>query len=70
NRDNSRDSRFFFFFPRENIIGEALIIWLPFVKTALDEKGHALGEDSYQFKYGLKEFWKNIRWDRFGKKII
>lgn len=54
NRNNSRDSRFWMFLPKENIIGRASMVWL----TCEDK-----------FKFPLLSFLCNpasIRWSRMG----
>lgn len=55
NRDQSQDSRFWGFVPRENLKGKALFIWL-----SLNYEGVACKNE-----FGLK-----MRWGRFGRKII
>lgn len=54
NRDESKDSRFWGFVPRENLKGKAEFIWL-----SLNSEGVPCRAD---FGFG-------IRWDRFGKRI-
>lgn len=56
NRDQSQDSRFWGFVPRENLKGKAEYIWL-----SLNYEGVSCPTDVGFFK---------IRWDRFGRKII
>lgn len=60
NRDQSHDSRLWGMVPRENLKGKAIYIWL-----SLD---HERTECEYNF-INPKVF-PNIRWDRFGRKII
>ena len=57
NRNNSRDSRFWMFLPKENIIGRASMVWL-----TCEEK----------FKFPLLSFLCNpmsIRWSRMGYMV-
>lgn len=56
NRDQSQDSRFWGFVPRENLKGKAEYVWL-----SLNYEGVSCPSDVGFFK---------IRWDRFGRKII
>jgi signal peptidase I len=58
-RDESQDSRFWGFVPRENITGKATYIWLSFNADRIpcaDQKSN-WGGLSY------------VRWDRFGRKV-
>jgi signal peptidase I len=55
NRDQSQDSRFWGFVPRENLKGKAEFIWL-----SLNYEGIKCKTDLGPLK---------IRWDRFGRKI-
>lgn len=56
NRDQSQDSRFWGFVPRENLKGRAEYIWI-----SLNYEGVDCPSDIGFFK---------VRWDRFGRKII
>lgn len=60
NRDDSQDSRYWGFVPRENIIGRPLLIYWS-VKT-LDEDV-AAGK-AYRFAYALTHLFQNTRWNR------
>lgn len=55
NRDQSQDSRFWGFVPRENLKGKAIFIWLSL---------------NYEDVSCANEFGLKMRWDRFGRKII
>jgi signal peptidase I len=58
NRDNSQDSRFWGFVPRDLVIGRAM-----FVYWSYDESAKPTG-------YGLfVDFFKNTRWDRTGTLV-
>lgn len=62
NRDQSQDSRFWGFVPRENLKGKAVRIWL----SASKEK------EVCPYNLDLPDWvpWPVVRWDRFGRKII
>ena len=55
NRDNSSDSRFWGFVPRENIIGEALLVYWSWQSDIPYSE--------------FSRLIKTIRWDRFAKII-
>ena len=63
NRDESLDSRYWGFVPRENIVGRPLIIY-----WSVDENGHdlAAGPDGTlsRLAYGLAHLFQNTRWER------
>jgi len=60
NRDQSRDSRFWGFVPRENLKGKSIYIWL------------SLNHDRTHCEYNFvsPRIFPNVRWDRFGRRII
>ncbi|MBU1917579.1 signal peptidase I [bacterium] len=60
NRDYSHDSRIWGMVPRENLKGKAVFIWL------------SLNHEKTKCSYNLlsPEVFPNVRWDRFGRKII
>ena len=60
NRDDSQDSRYWGFVPRENIIGRPLLIYWS-VKTLDDETP---GGRAYRFAYALTHLFQNTRWNR------
>src|SRR5579863_4392504 len=60
NRDDSQDSRYWGFVPRENIIGRPLLIYWS-VKT-IDADSPA--GRAYRFAYGLTHIFRNTRWNR------
>jgi signal peptidase I len=59
NRDDSQDSRYWGFVPRENIIGEPLLIYWS-VKNADDPPA----SKTYRFAYALTHIFQNTRWNR------
>jgi signal peptidase I len=60
NRDDSQDSRYWGFVPRENIIGRPLVIYWS-VKTL--DADSPTGK-AYRFAYGLTHIFRNTRWNR------
>jgi signal peptidase I len=61
NRDDSQDSRYWGFVPRENIIGRPLLIYWS-IKT-LDDDDVSTGR-AYRFAYALTHLFQNTRWNR------
>ena len=60
NRDDSQDSRYWGFVPRENIIGQPLLIYWS-IKT-LDQD--VPSGKAYRFAYALTHLFQNTRWNR------
>ena len=60
NRDDSQDSRYWGFVPRENIIGQPLLIYWS-VKS-LDQD--VPSSKAYRFAYALTHLFQNTRWNR------
>lgn len=60
NRDDSQDSRYWGFVPRENIIGSPLLIYWS-VKTLDDDSPSG---KAYRFAYALTHLFQNTRWNR------
>ena len=58
NRDNSQDSRYWGFVPRENIVGKPLLIYWS-IKTQDPGSGQA-----YRFAYAVTHVFQNTRWNR------
>jgi signal peptidase I len=58
NRDDSQDSRYWGFVPRENIVGKPLLIYWS-VKTQDPPSGQ-----SYRFAYAATHIFQNTRWNR------
>jgi len=65
NRDNSQDSRFWGFVPRENIIGRPLVIYWS-VETWDRDRSPASSFSGrlYHFAYGLTHLFEVTRWHR------
>jgi len=65
NRDESLDSRYWGFVPRENIIGRPLLIYWS-IRSANDEISAASrpGDKLYHFVYVLTHLFQITRWDR------
>jgi signal peptidase I len=65
NRDNSEDSRYWGFVPRENIIGKPVIVFWSY-----DAPGEDLTEYTFHHAIDLAEhFFSKTRWDRTLKPI-
>jgi len=65
NRDNSQDSRYWGFVPRENIIGRPLLIYWS-VRDVSDQMPLASspGDKLYRFGYAVAHLFQITRWDR------
>jgi len=69
NRDNSSDSRYWGFVPRDLIVGKALIIYWSY-ETGSDEYRRTTAEDRvHQFTDLFTNFFKKTRWSRTFKII-
>jgi len=69
NRDNSSDSRYWGFVPRENIIGKPVLIYWSFKAPSEDLVGEAEGS-SLRHMIDLGEhFFTHTRWDRTFKLV-
>ena len=65
NRDDSSDSRYWGFVPRENIIGRPLLIYWSVRKPGDDLPIPAsMGDRLYHFAYAITHFFQITRWDR------
>jgi signal peptidase I len=65
NRDESLDSRYWGFVPRENIIGRPLLIYWSLRSVADDVfASPAPGDKLYHFAYAVSHLFQITRWDR------
>jgi signal peptidase I len=65
NRDDSDDSRYWGFVPRENIVGRPLLIYWS-VRSLEDDSpvSSTPGDKLYHFTYALSHLFRLTRWDR------
>jgi len=65
NRDDSLDSRYWGFVPRENIIGRPLLIYWSIRDPEITITGSpSIGARLYHFAHALTHFFQITRWDR------
>lgn len=65
NRDDSQDSRYWGFVPRENIIGRPLLIYWSSVKLTNDLSGSpTVGDRLYHLAYAVTHVFEITRWER------
>ena len=67
NRDDSSDSRYWGFVPRENIVGRPLVIYWSVRGVEPDDPDNEIQEPSgklTRFAAALKQDWKDLRWSR------
>lgn len=64
NRDNSSDSRYWGFVPRELIVGKALIIYWSYETDSDEYRRTAVGDRVQQIKDLVTNFFKKTRWSR------
>ena len=65
NRDDSSDSRYWGFVPRENIIGRPLLIYWSIRNPDNDLPiPGSVGDRLYHFAYAITHFFQITRWDR------
>lgn len=65
NRDDSSDSRYWGFVPRENVVGRPLLIYWSIRDLDSDLPIPAsVGDKLYHFAYAMTHFFQITRWDR------
>jgi signal peptidase I len=65
NRDDSSDSRYWGFVPRENIVGRPLLIYWSIRDLDSDLPiPSSVGDRLYRFAYAMTHFFQITRWDR------
>ena len=69
NRDNSEDSRYWGFLPRENIKGKALLIYWSFESTREDNEATGAGATLRRMGSVFVHFFTRTRWDRMFRPI-
>lgn len=69
NRDNSQDSRYWGFVPRDHVIGKAFIIYWSFVTDRDEYRRRQLSDRIQQILDVLLNFFTKTRWERTFKVI-
>ena len=69
NRDNSQDSRWWGFLPRENVKGKALMIYWSFESDREDYEGEGLGSAITGILDVIANFFTGTRWERIFHQI-
>lgn len=64
NRDESSDSRYWGFVPRENIVGRPLLIYWSVRSRDQDLAISSTGDKLFHFAYALTHLFQITRWDR------
>jgi signal peptidase I len=64
NRDNSQDSRYWGFLPRENIKGKSLIIYWSYQAERVDYQDESAGATAKGLVSVFAHFFTRTRWDR------
>jgi signal peptidase I len=69
NRDNSSDSRYWGFVPRENIIGKPILIYWSYRASTSDLSGESAGSMIAHFVDLGQHFFTRTRWERTFKLV-
>jgi signal peptidase I len=69
NRDNSQDSRYWGFLPRENIKGRALVIYWSYQAERDESQGEGVGAAVRNLASVFVHFFTRTRWDRMLHQI-
>ncbi|MDP9171561.1 MAG: signal peptidase I, partial [Acidobacteriota bacterium] len=69
NRDNSSDSRYWGFVPRENIIGKPFLIYWSYRATTEELTGETAGSTIAHLVDVGQHFFTRTRWDRTLKPV-
>jgi signal peptidase I len=70
NRDNSSDSRYWGFVPRENIIGRPLVIYWSLRNAEGDlTAGASVNDKIFHFAYVATHIFQMTRWDRTFRRV-
>ncbi len=69
NRDDSLDSRYWGFVPRENIIGRPLLIYWSVAAHDQDDESQAQNGKLARFGQALVSLFQNIRWHRMMRLV-
>jgi signal peptidase I len=69
NRDNSQDSRYWGFLPRENIKGKALVIYWSYEAERDEPQGQGFGSTVQRLASVFTHFFTRTRWDRMFHQI-
>jgi signal peptidase I len=69
NRDNSQDSRYWGFLPRENVKGKALVIYWSYEAGREDYQDEGAGATLKGFASVFAHFFTRTRWDRMLHQI-
>jgi signal peptidase I len=64
NRDDSYDSRYWGFVPKENIIGRPLLIYWSVQSTEGELAPSSVGDKLYHFAYAVTHIFQITRWNR------
>ena len=69
NRDNSADSRYWGFMPRENVKGKAVVIYWSYESEREDYEDESAGATIKGLASVFMHFFTKTRWDRLGHFI-